>query len=339
MADPHRTERPPSAAAGMVTVGMTLLGWSSVPLFLKHFSRLIDPWTSNGWRYGFSALLWAPVLFYIVARKTKPAGLWKAAVIPAVFNAVGQMFFTLAHYRIDPALLTFGLRLQIVFVAVGAALLFPSERRVVKSPLYIVGAALVLGGATGTALLGQEPLIGASMEGFLMAVASGALFACYALSVRKMMAGVHPVVAFAAISQYTAATMVVLMLALGDRMGLTALDLPLGEFGLLLLSAVIGIALGHVFYYISIANLGVAVSAGVIQLQPFCVGAASYVLFDERLTAPQWASGLVAVAGAVMMLWLQKRISSAAKAEAREAERRLAAAALEPKPAELAETR
>ncbi len=49
-------------AIGTLTITLTLLGWSSVPLFLRHFVDLIDPWTSNGWRYGFSALLWAPVL-------------------------------------------------------------------------------------------------------------------------------------------------------------------------------------------------------------------------------------------------------------------------------------
>ncbi|MBL0920817.1 MAG: DMT family transporter [Phycisphaerales bacterium] len=337
MAAPARTERPASPAAGLCTVVMTLLGWSSVPLFLKHFSHSIDPWTSNGWRYGFSALLWAPVLLFIGVRGTKPSRLWRAAVVPALFNACGQVLFTLAHYRIEPALLTFGLRLQIVFVALGAAMLFPAERRVVRSPIYLAGAALVLLGAVGTALLGKEPLVGGSLEGFLMAAGSGALFAGYALSVRKTMAGIHPVVAFAAISQYTAGAMVVLMLALGERSGLTALDLSTGQFALLLLSAVIGIALGHVFYYISIANLGVAISAGVIQLQPFVVGAASFVLFDERLTPLQWCSGLVAVSGAVMMLWLQKRLSSRARAQALadEAERARAERLVEPKLAEV----
>jgi drug/metabolite transporter (DMT)-like permease len=271
------------------------------------------------------------VLLFIGVRGTKPARLWKAAIVPSLFNASGQVLFTLAHYRIDPGLLTFGLRLQIVFVAVGAAMLFPAERRVVRSPVYIVGAALVLLGAMGTGILGDEPLIGASLSGFLMAITSGALFAGYALSVRKFMTGMHPVVAFAAISQYTAGAMLALMFAFGDRFGATALDLATDQFALLLLSAVIGIALGHVFYYISIANLGVAVAAGVIQLQPFCVGAASMLLFGEELTALQWTSGLMAVAGAVAMLLVQKRISDRAKREAREAAALRAAANVEHK--------
>ena len=74
---------------------------------------------------------------------------------------------------------------------------------------------------------------------------------------------------------------------------------------LLLLSAVIGIALGHVLYYMSIARLGVAVSAGVLQLHPFMVGVASLLLFGEVLTMAQWISGGVAILGAMMMLSVQ----------------------------------
>src|SRR5262245_28336924 len=56
------TKSRPSTSLGMVTLVLTLLGWASVPLFLRHFADLIDGWTSNGWRYGFSALVWLPVL-------------------------------------------------------------------------------------------------------------------------------------------------------------------------------------------------------------------------------------------------------------------------------------
>lgn len=294
---------------GVVMIVMTLVGWSSVPLFLKHFASAIDPWTSNGWRYGFSAFLWAPVLLLAVARNRLPAGLWKAAIVPSVFNMLGQVFFTWAHYMIDPGLLTFGLRVQIVCVAVGAFLLFPSERRLIRSPGFLVGAVMVTAGTIGTAMLTREASSATHLTGVLMAVASGAFFAAYALAVRKFMHGIHPVLAFSAISQYTAAGMILLMLVFGTRYGLTALDLSGGQFGLLLFSAVIGIALGHVFYYTSIARLGVAVSSGVIQLQPFVVTAASAVIFGERLTVGQIVSGVVAVGGAALILLTQHHMN------------------------------
>ena len=75
---------------------------------------------------------------------------------------------------------------------------------------------------------------------------------------------------------------------------------------MLVISAFVGIAFAHVFYYASIARLGVAVSAGIILLQPFLAGTASYFLFGERLTVLQWVSGAAAVGGAIVMLRTQQ---------------------------------
>jgi drug/metabolite transporter (DMT)-like permease len=294
---------------GVTTVVLTLIGWSSIPLFLKHFSHSIDAWTSNGWRYGFSALIWLPLVILVWQRRRLPRGIWKLALVPGIVNAAGQVVFTWAHYKIDPGLLTFGLRSHIVFVSIGAAILFPVERKIVRSPGFIGGIVLVLAGTVGMVVLGPGFGSAANTFGVTLALMAGALFAGYALSVRWFMHGVSPLVAFAVISQYTATLMVLLMLGLGDQAGARALAMSPGQFTLLLVSAVIGIALGHVFYYISIARLGVAVSAGVLQLQPIVVSVASVVLFGEVLTGWQWVFGAVAIAGAGWVLVTQHRIS------------------------------
>lgn len=312
---PAPTSKSPHASGaltGSIILVLTLIGWSSIPLFIEHFSGAIDLWTSNGWRYGFAALLWLPVVLWGLVRRSLPPGLFAAALVPSLFNAAGQVCFTWAHYKIDPGLLTFGMRTQIVFVALGAYMLFPAERPVIRARTYLLGVAMVVAGTVGTVMLGREPPTGASAVGIGLAVGAGLLFAGYALSVRRRMHGVNSVVAFAAISQYTAVAMVTLMLVLGDDAGAPALALGPRQFALLLLSSIIGIALGHVFYYISIARLGVAVSAGVLQLQPFLVAVGSWSLFGEQLTGAQWGSGAVAISGALLMLTVQGRLSRAA---------------------------
>jgi len=274
-----------------------------------------------------------------VARRSLPKGLWGAALVPAMFNTVSQAVFCWTFYKIDPGLATFGLRSNIVFATIGAAILFAAERRVIRTPGYITGILLVVGGTVGTMLLGQGLPRGATLVGIVLAICSGAGFAGYALAVRHWMHGVSAIQSFAAISLYTAIGTVGVMLVLGDRGGLTALELlekpcvlwgaptvqgdgrvvlPGGQFSLLLISAVIGIALGHVFYYYSISRLGLAVAAGVVQLQPFFVSLGSLMLFGETLTVPQWVCGSVAVGGAVMILIVQhlmKRAEVAARHE------------------------
>lgn len=318
------------AAFGAVTVLMTLAGWSAVPLFLRHFSHSIDAWTSNGWRYGFSALIWLPVVLIAKWRGRTPSGLWAMALVPSLFNAIGQVCFTGAHYMIPPGLLTFGLRVQVIFVAIGAYLMFPGERRVVRSHSFIAGFIMVLIGTMGAGLLVNDPFAPERLGGLGLAILSGAFFAAYGLSVRKYMRGVNSVIAFAAISQYTAAAMVALMFLFGDNFGAGALRLSTEQFSLLLLSAVIGIALGHVFYYASIARIGVAVTAGVLQLQPFVVGIASLAIFGEQLTGLQWVGGATAVVGALLMLNAQRTFSKLDRIERRAREMRRAAEQPEP---------
>ena len=297
-------------AAGVATIVLTLLGWSSVPLFLRHFTGSMDPWTSNGWRYGFAALLWAPVVLLGLRRRNLPRGIFRAALVPGIVNAAGQVFYTWAHYKVEPGLLSFGFRTQIVFVAIGAYALFPDERRLVRMKGFWGALGLLVLGAAGTLFLGEGPLPTASAVGFGMAVLSGALFAAYYLSVRKCMSGYPSIVSFAVISQYTAAIMVALMLLVGKDLGAAPARLPGGELSLLLLSAVIGIALGHVFYYVAIKELGVAASSGVLQVQPICVAVGSWFLFGEKLAAGQWAGGALAIAGALTILLLERRASA-----------------------------
>lgn len=298
-----------SAKLGTLTIILTLIAWSSIPLFLKHFSESIDQFTSNGWRYGFSAFLWLPLVIVAFLRKRMPKGIWRAALVPSIVNAIGQVTFVAAHYKIEPGLLAFGLRSQIIFAAVGAYLLFPIERSTIRSKKYLIGAFIVTVGTSGAILLGSSPPTSDEMLGILLAIISGFLFAAYAVAVRKYMIGINSVLAFAVISQYTAAAMIVLMLRYGVRFGATALEMPANEFSWLLISAVIGIALGHVLYYMSIARLGVAVSSGVLQLHPFAVAVASYFIFDEMLSTPQWISGIIAVCGAALMLTVKRGLS------------------------------
>ncbi|MEX2218118.1 MAG: DMT family transporter [Phycisphaerales bacterium] len=310
-----RSPAPPAAFAGIATVVLTLLGWSSIPLFLRFFTGYIDGWTANGWRYAFAAAIWAPAIVLALRRGTLPPWLWSAALVPSLFNALGQAAFAIAPYHVGPGLMTFSLRVQIVFVTAGAALLFASERRIVRRPGFLAGVAVVILGTSGTILLKDEglrtgaPAGGHETLGIALSIGSGLLYACYALSVRHYLRGVNPITAFAVISQYTAIALLPPMVIFGRSAGMEVLSLPADILLYLALSSIIGIGLGHTLYYVSIERLGVAVSAGVIQLQPIIVAAASTFLFNERMNGWQWLSGAAAIAGAAVILWTQHRAS------------------------------
>ena len=58
-----------------------------------------------------------------------------------------------------------------------------------------------------------------------------------------------------------------------------------------------------------------AVSSGVLQLHPFAVAVASFFIFNETLSMPQWISGTIAVGGAALMLTVQRWSSRPALCE------------------------
>ena len=317
---------PPTAPAGrwvgtMCILG-SLFGWSSIPLFLRYFTGLIDGWTANGWRYAVSAVLWMPVLFAGLARGTLPKGLWRAALVPSALNILAQIAFGLAPYYVSPGLMTFSLRLQVIFVTVGAAILFVNERRIITSRGFLVGMSLVILGTLLTIALapgglgkgsgwGPNPALGVTLS-----ILAGLGYAAYALAVRKCMHAIPPITAFAAVSVLSAAGIFAVMLVFAPRGGMVVFDLSGKHLFLLALSSIIGVGLGHTFYFISIARLGLAVSAGVVQLQPIFVSIGSMYLFQEVLTSAQWAMGVVAIVGASIMLYTQHRLAKAAGTKA-----------------------
>jgi drug/metabolite transporter (DMT)-like permease len=300
--------RPRRSISGVVFIALTLMGWASAPLFLRYFRDYIDAWTANGWRYGIAALFWTPFLAAALARGKAPGRLWVAALLPTFFNVVGQVLYALAPYYIDPGFFAFLLRSQIVFVTIGAWLLFPGERGVLRSPVYWTGLVIVLLGAIGTVVFGPGWPTGGTARGVIFSVVSGAFFAGYGVAVRRNMHGVNSALSFAIISQLTAAALIVLMLIFGRRHGADAWAMNYPRLALLVASALIGIGIAHVFYYAALARLGVSISGGVMLLMPFFTAVASYFIFHERLTPGQWLSGSLAFGGAALMISTQNRL-------------------------------
>ena len=289
-------------STGIACLLLTLLSWSTVPLFLRHLSDHVDFWTNNGWRYGASAIFWMPVIGWAIWRKRLPAGIWLAALIPTIANIGGQCAFTAAFHEMNPGLVTFGLRTQLIWVAIGAYLLVPSERPIITSRRYLLGACILVLGLFPILLGGDSALGGFNIKGTTLAVLSALGYGMYGLSVRRWMGKYHPVIAFSVICQMTAVGLIALMLIYGRDHGAYVPQLPADILWYLAVSAFVGIAIGHILYYISIARIGIVITSGVLQMQPFLVSAASFFIFGETFRWWQWIAGVIAIGGEYLML-------------------------------------
>jgi drug/metabolite transporter (DMT)-like permease len=140
--------------------------------------------------------------------------------------------------------------------------------------------------------------------GIAMIILYGLIWGLYAVAVKVAFRGIDSRTGFSVVSIYTVVALFILTMFMGQPS--KCLVMPFGGWAAIVISGVTGIALGHVFYYISIRRLG-ATTPSLVQLaQPFIVVVISYFVFSERLSVPQLVFGVVLVAGSALAILAKK---------------------------------
>ncbi len=291
---------------GSLSLLASLLCWATVPLFLRSFIHEIDGWTANGVRYPLSALIWlGPLLYFHRKGFVRPVYL-KRALLPAAINIIGQSLWAWSPYYLEPAMMTFLVRISSLSAILGTFVLFRDEAGLLRSAVFWTGLAACLVGFLGLTFLGKETPHGSTLTGVILITICGVFWGYYGVTVRWAMQGVHVLVSFPIICVYTSVGTLFLMLLFGEPSRL--LDMQAHRLLLLALSAVIGIAVAHVFFYKSIERIGVAISTGAQLLSPFVTAVGSYYIFREILTFGQWVSGTIMLVGCGLLLYSQQRL-------------------------------
>ncbi|HPA47221.1 MAG TPA: DMT family transporter [bacterium] len=285
-----------------------LLCWSTVPLFLRSFIHEIDAWTANGVRYPIAALFWLGPLLYF-SRQGRVDGIYfRRALVPTVFNLAAQSLWAWSPYFLEPALMAFLAKVSGVFAVLCSFLVFRDESKLLGSGVFWTGLLFCFLGFLGMTFLGPEIPRGTTLVGIIIILFCGVFFSWYGIAVRWAMTGVDSRIAFAIISIYTSVGTVVLMALFGEPSRL--FDMTQDRHVLLVVSALVGIAFAHVFFYIAIARIGVAITTGCQLLSPFLTAVGSFFIFHEVLTFGQWTSGAVLLAGCALLMWSQEKVHS-----------------------------
>jgi drug/metabolite transporter (DMT)-like permease len=303
-----------SKLAAIVSMVAATLGFGIIPIFLKHFAQFLDPWTVNGVRYSVGALFWLPFLL-VLGRQSDRAvvgtgrNVWRDAIVPSVVNVVGQAAFGVSPYFVPASTMGFVLRLSFLFTMVFSFAVIAEERLLTRRPAFWFGAVLSLAGVI--AMFVEEVQGGVdSIWGLGIIVVTAVAWGAYSVTVRRYMAHYSARQSFGVISLYTSAALVLLMLLFG-RIGSLA-EIGAGLWGGLMLSALIGIAFGHVLYYRGIHELGPVVASGMSLVTPFVTYLAAAILLGERLGGLEWLGGLLVVAGGALLVLARAQIENLA---------------------------
>lgn len=280
---------------------LALFFWAVVPLMLEHFTHWLDPWTANGARYFFAAAFWLPFVLHTLRGMAPPArrAVWRAAAVPAAAHCAAQIFFGIAPYYNNATMLNFGCRLSIPFATLFGFWLLKSERPLMRAPLFWTGLACAVGGF-GLMFENGFGTDSTSARGMGLLLGFAVAWGLYVVFVRRNLSDYPAHLAYGLVSLLTCLPLLALMFRFGNWQAL--LHLPWTQWLWLVFSALIGLTLGHVFYYRSIRTIGPIASEGGLLLIPFQTALFAHFWLAERLSPLQWTAGAILILGCAFLL-------------------------------------
>ena len=269
--------------SGAVFLLANISCWAAVPVLLRYLTGTLDAWTANGFRYPLAALLYWPILFVGWRTGNLNPQTFRRCIVPSFFAFGGQVLWALAPYYLPASAIGFFMRFSLVFALVGAMALFPDERRLLSLPAFYGGLILLAGGFILMSLSKVQLDAEVTTAGIGIILLCGVFFGFYGVSVRFFLRGVHPLIGFGIVSHYVSVGTLVAMFAFGNYSQL--LDVSTTDWGIIVASSVLGIALGHYFLYSAVSRLGAAVTSACADADPLSHHAAG------RLVASRTADG------------------------------------------------
>jgi drug/metabolite transporter (DMT)-like permease len=297
------TPRLLTSLAALSCIG-TLICWSSAPLFIKYLTGYLDLWTQNLLRYGAACLFWLPFLLIAAKSGQLPKTVWKRALLPFIPNIIMQNLWAAAFYYIDPGFASLLSTTAFLWVIILSVIFFADERQHLSNRLFRLSIILSLVGLMGVMFFHPAFTHSYTIIGIAIIMLYGLIWGLYGVAVKVAFRGIDSRIGFSVVSIYTVVALSILTIFMGQPS--KCLELSFNGWTVIVISGVTGIALGHVFYYISIRRLG-ATTPSLVQLtQPFIVVVISYFVFSEKLSVPQLVFGVILVAGSALAILAKK---------------------------------
>jgi drug/metabolite transporter (DMT)-like permease len=301
------TTRSFNSLAALSCLG-TLICWSSTPLFIKYLTDYLDLWTQNLLRYGAAFLFWLPFLLADAKAGRLTKVVWKRALLPFIPNVIMQTLWAAAFYYINPGFASLLSTTAFLWVIILSIVFFADERRLLGSRLFQLSIVLSVVGLAGVMFFHPAFASSYTITGIVIILLYGLAWGFYAVAVKVALRGIDSRIGFSVISIYTVAAMFILTLFAGQPH--KCLEMPVSGWAATVVSGIVGIALGHVLYYISIRRLGAMIPSLVQLAKPFVVVAISYLVFGESFSALQWVFGIILVAGSALAIMAKKDLVS-----------------------------
>ena len=272
-------------------------------MLLRSLTSGVDAWTANGLRYPLAAMLFWPLLIRAYRMNQLTSRLLQRCLIPALLAFSGQILWALTPYHMSASAIGFYVRSSLAWALLGAMILFPDERILLRRWQFYAGLILTVAGFVMLSIAGNSDLE-ITQLGIALILACGVFFGLYGVSVRQFLSSESPYLSFGVVCQYVSAGTVTAMLIMGDTHRLRTL--PISGWGIIVASSILGVGLGHIFLYSAVRRLGAALTSSVQSISPFITAVIASFLLSERMTGQQWMAGLTLALGAGILVQSQR---------------------------------
>ncbi len=285
----------------IATLGVVAISWSALLV------RAADtaPVTVALYRALYSLPLLLAVWWFSRARDERPLRHRMIAVASGLFLAIDLAFWHTAIDRIGAGLATVLVSIQVVFVAGVAWMVHrerPSRNAFLLVPAIFTGVVLI-SGLGGDDAYGDDP-----WAGVIFGVLGGFFYALFILTLRASSRG-HAAPTMGPILDSTVGIGIG-ALAIGL---LTPADMPMSvdaeTHGWLLLLALLSQLVGWPLINIALPRLAALETSVIVLAQPMLTVIWALLIFDEDLSALQWA-GVLLVLGGLLVLNMRGAVES-----------------------------
>src|SRR5213595_3327401 len=290
---------------GYSAVFATVFIWSLPSLFMFYLNRYYDPWAQNFYRYAVACIAIMPLLLYQIRRGGPRIDMHavKLCLLPCLPNVVHQVTQVMALFYIGPGVYTIFTRASVIFTALLALAFFPEERIVIRQWQFQIGTLLGLIGAFGVIWFQANANSHdqhVALPGLFIAFTATFCWALYGVLIKRPSVELGSIRSFGIVSFITSALLLPLTFAFG-KIG-TPLHAGSQVNFILIISAVSCITLAHIFYYVAIREIGVALAQSLQLLCPAGAMALSAWIYGERLTHAQIWSAAILLIGAFLAM-------------------------------------
>ena len=282
--------------------------WIWTTILIKFLCPYFDAHTQNFYRYLAAAIaLIAVNLIYLRKEFLFSLKNIRKFFLPVFILIVFQTLLVKGIYLLEPAMVALISKSSVLFVALFSFILFPDERKVMSSRVFITGSLMAIIGVIGV-IAGKSNLqLGSFGPGVVLILLGSVLWAVYMITVKRIVRKTDTLVSAGIIFPLAVPFFFVLSLLFGDLSAV--LRAPAGVNVILFTSGIFCVGIANAFNYKSIKLIGTTISSNFVLITPFFTAILSYFIFGEVLSFCQILSGIVLVAGCILLLHATKAFS------------------------------